>query len=186
MDKKKTGTVSKNAPNVLSVAKNENGNSGIKRLSTGHLARITPVSPLLIQEVQQGVERPTVPVMMNEEKGREEPNPNHPDYVEAMRKYQEEVGQAVIMAMVMMGVTLVDEDGNPLEIEKGSWINNLKFLEKRTSLDLSEYDFEDESDIEFLYKMFVAIGASDINTIAQSSNITEEAIAESVDNFRGN
>lgn len=153
-----------------SARKNEDG---IVILSTGVRAKITPVSGSLIEEVTSRFKPPKVPMWLNPDKEREEPNPNDPEYQEALREATRAQAVAANDTLVMLGVELVD----PLP-EDDIWIKKLKFLG-------IEVDADDPFQVEFAYKKYVACAAIDLIEIGRRTGINEEAIAEAVAAFQG-
>lgn len=82
--------------------------------STGVSCFIKPVSPMLLNEARKSIPRPKPP--MQEIEGadgtkRQEPNPSHPSFAEAMREYNERIGILSQRVMIRRGVvlTLTDE-----------------------------------------------------------------------------
>lgn len=147
-------------------------------LSTGDKAIVHPVSLTLISEVTSRVKDPDVPMFFNEQKGREEPNPNHPDYIRALQEADNQRGIASLDAMVMFGIELLE--GIP---EDRGWLKKLKILERRGVLDLSVYDLEDEIDLEFLYKRFIAVSNTDLAKVSKISGISSEEVASAEKSF---
>jgi hypothetical protein len=159
----------------------DNGDGRIVTLSDGRKARLIPVSATLIDEVTTRIKDPEVPMIYLEEKGRSEPNPSDPIYLEKMSEANRERGIAAIDAMVMFGVELLD--GVP---EDGEWLKKLRFMEKRGQIELSSYDLEDSMDREFVYKRFIAVGNSLLERITHISGIGQEDIEQAERSFRGN
>jgi len=148
-------------------------------LATGYRVHLKPVAASLVDEVVGRIEEPQVPMWMNEDKGREEPNPAHPDYLKAVKETDRARGIAVIDAMVMFGIELIDglpDDG---------WIEKLRYLEKRGLLDLSAFDLDDPTDAEFVFKRYVAMSAEDLAVLSSLSGMNEEDVALAVKSFRG-
>jgi len=136
------------------------GDSEIVTLSTGVVVRLKPVSSSLVEEMKAAIKMPPVPVVWIEEKEREEENPNDPRYVEAVEEVQRRRAEAIFDALCIFGVELVD--GLP---EDAGWLKKLRFLEKQGTLDLSDFDLEDEFDLEFIYKRYVAVAGTDLQLI---------------------
>ena len=136
------------------------GESEIVTLSTGVVVRLSPVSSSLVEEMKAVIKMPPVPVVWIEAKEREEENPNDPKYIEDVEEVNRRRADAIFDALCIFGVELVD--GLP---EDALWIKKLRLLERRGMLDLSEFDMEDEFDLEFLYKRYVAVAGTDLQTI---------------------
>lgn len=136
------------------------GDSEIVTLSTGVVVRLKPVSSSLVEEMKGAIKMPPVPVVYIEAKEREEENPNDPRYIDEVEDVNRRRADAIFDALCTFGVELVD--GLP---EDTMWIKKLRFLEKRGTLDLSGFDLEDDFDLEFLYKRYVAVAGTDLQTI---------------------
>jgi len=136
------------------------GDSEVVTLSTGVVVRLSPVSSSLVEELKAAVPMPAVPVVFIAEKEREEENPNDPRYIEAVEEANRKRADAIFDALCIFGVELVD--GLP---EDDAWLKKLRLLEKRAALDLSGFDLEDEFDLEFLYKRYVAVAGTDLQLI---------------------
>jgi hypothetical protein len=148
-------------------------------LSTGVRGRIVPVGASLVDEVIGRIKNPPVPTFVNEEKGREEENPNDPQYLAAVEDANRERAVAVMDVLVMFGLELLD--GLP---DDDTWVKRIKFLERRGMLDLEGYDLEDPFDLEFLYKKYVAVGTQDLIAIGRHAGLSQEAIAEAAQSFQ--
>lgn len=136
------------------------GESTIVTLSTGVVVELHPVSSSLVEEMKAAIEMPPVPVVWIEEKEREEENPNDPRYIEAVEEVQRKRADSIFDALCTFGVELVD--GLP---EDDVWLKKLKLLERRGALNLSGFNLEDEFDLEFLYKRYVAVAGTDLQLI---------------------
>lgn len=156
----------------------ETSREKVTTLSTGVRARLTPVSGALISDVVSKIKDPIVPTFHNADKDREEPNPSDPSYIAALAEAERQRGQASIDAVIMFGIELVDSLP-----ENDQWLLNLKRLEKKGLLDLSEYDLEDLIDVEYLYKKYIAVGNADFTLLAKLSGVTQEDIAKAEAGF---
>jgi hypothetical protein len=150
-------------------------------LPNGSKVRLVPISASLIDAVTSRIRDPEIPMWMNKDKGREEPNPSDPNYIREMEDAGRKRGIAAMDAMVMFGVELVD--GLP---DDDKWLKKLQNMEKHGLLDLSGYDFDDETDKEFVYKRFVAVDTNVIERLSEISGISAEDVEEAERSFRGN
>jgi hypothetical protein len=151
-------------------------------LSTGIKARLIPVAATLVQDVASRVKDPDVPMWHNPDKDREEPNPNDPKYLRDLADAGEKRGLAAVDAMVMFGVEL--EDGYP-DPETDPWLRKLKFMERRGHISLDDFDLEDELDLEFVYKRYIAVSSIDLVAIGTMSGIQPEEAAAAARMFQG-
>jgi hypothetical protein len=172
---------------VIGVARKTRNVNEIVLLSTGYFAKLRAVSAGLIAEAQQSIKFPEAPKWFNEAAGREEENPSHPAYLAQIQEVEMQRNLAGSEAMIMFGVELVNEDGSPYEIDpEGAWVKRLRFMEKRHMASLEGLDLDDEVDLEFAFKKYIAVGAPDMETIASATIVNEEALASAKDSFRGN
>jgi hypothetical protein len=151
---------------VAEKVRPEKERTDIITLSTGVRAKLVPVSASLIDEVTAQVKNPLPPMWMNEQKGREEPNPSDPEYLQKLEDTERERGVKAMDALVMFGVELVD--GVP---EDDVWLSKLQFL------GVVEADRElSPMEREFLYKKHVALSAVDISEVTKMSGISAEEV----------
>lgn len=172
--KKKAPKTAKEA--VLEVAKRLDESESIEvTLTTGARVTLHPVSPSLIQDVQAAIENPPVPTFWNENKERDEENPNSPAYLAALEHVQAQRIRAILDAEVMFGVEL--EEG--FEVPD-KWVSRLKLLADRHGM---PFDENDPADVEFSYKK---AGMSDTHfaLLSRLSGISEEDLDQFRDLFR--
>lgn len=160
------------AVKVAHQQKNNLPNDGIITLSTGDKARVVPVAANLIQKVRSQIKPPPVPMWYDENKGKDVENPNSPDYVQALKDLEQERGLAVVDALILFGVELLD--GVP---EDKSWLKKLALLK-------IEVDQDDPLDVEFAYKKYIAVSSDDLIKITKAAGLQTEAIQERLDSFR--
>ena len=95
-------------------------------LSTGVVLRFRPVPPVFLDRARQAVPVPQVPRTYIEAKGVEVLNPNHPDYIAALRLYDEQLVLAAWRAAAMLGTEVESlPDGFPGP-EDDRWIEQLE------------------------------------------------------------
>lgn len=152
----------------------------IVTLSTGIRAKLLPVPASLMQEVVSRLKEPPIPLEYDEAMGRKVENPHNPEYRAALAELEQKRAKASIDAMAMFGIELID--GLP---EDKKWLAKLKKMEKFGYLDLSEFDLEDEFDLEFLYKRFIALGNDEIVRIGTLTGISQEDVEVAEGFFSG-
>lgn len=148
------------------------GDSAEVTLSTGVRVRLHPVSSSLVEEMKGAIKMPPVPRVWIEAKEREEENPNDPRYLDEVAETESKRAVAVFDALVTFGVELID--GLP---EDKTWLKKLNLLAKRGALDLSGFDLEDDFDLEFLYKRYVAIAGTDLQWISRLHGVRPLEVA---------
>lgn len=75
--------------------------------SNGIELKIRKVPPLLLTRAQEQIEIPKVPETYVESKGEVEENPNHPEYIAAVARYQDAVNMAALNAMLLTGTSFL-------------------------------------------------------------------------------
>lgn len=172
----------KSKESITDVAKKQKTGSSdsVVYLSTGIRARIKPVPASLLDKVSSHILDPEPPKQVVDDKGREEVNPFHPEYLRLKDEALTERGRATTEAMVMFGIELVD----PIPPNE-EWLPPLRFLEKRGRLDLKEWNIEDEVERELLYKLFVAVANVDIMLVSQASGVSPEEVEQAMRGFLG-
>lgn len=141
--------------------------------SSGVRVRIKGVSPSLIQDVISRIKPPKIPIWYNEKKGRDEPNPNAPDYLQACQQFELDQAAAATNAAMMFGLELVD--GLP---EDDSWLDDLEFIGV-------EVDRENPRAIELTYKKHIAVGSTgDMMLVQAGMGLNEEAVQRALAKFR--
>lgn len=179
MNKSNTKTVP-----ALEVAKaKSDGSDAVKIVhlaADGTAIRLVPVSTSLLEEVRKRVPDPEVPTVYIADKDRHEENPNDPGYLRAMRDAEDKRNAAIMDAIILFGIELVD--GLP---ENDSWLKKLRYMEKLGELDLAQFDLDDELDLEFLYKRYIAASATLMMEVSKLSGITQEEVLEAEKPFQG-
>ena len=75
-------------------------------LSTGAVLKLKPVPQAVIRRVAAKIERPAVPVVHIEDKDRDEPNPDDPDYKEAVVQWVTDQALAAFKAVLLLGTEI--------------------------------------------------------------------------------
>lgn len=149
-------------------------------LSTGVRVRLRPVPAWLVQETQNHVLDPEVPIWHNPDKGRDEPNPADPAYLAALQRAQARRAEAGTDVLVLYGVELVD--GVPPDED---WLPRLRFLEKRGLFSFEGYDLSDPLERAFVFVKFCAMGNSDWGLLGRVAGLSGEDVQRAVESFRG-
>jgi len=93
--------------------------------SNGIVFRFKRVSRMIIADAGRKIRDPKVPVVMNEDKGREEENPNHPDYIEALADANYRRGMLAVNVYLSMGTEIVTLPEGIVPPEDCSWEEDL-------------------------------------------------------------
>jgi hypothetical protein len=164
--------------------------SRVKRLFNGDYVKVRGVSPALIDRVQANIKEPKAPIVLMSS-GEELPNYQDPEYQEKLREVEEKRSVAALNAVILFGLELCDEEGNPIEpVTDRRWEKSLKRMGidwEREMLDMQGVDeWEDDEDREWAkadaYMLFTAFSGhkSDLDLIRSISgaDIAAQAAAE--------
>jgi hypothetical protein len=147
----------------------------------GVRARLVPVPEGILEDVERRIEDPSVPVVFMEEEGREEENPNDPAYLKALEDAQYKRGLAIVEALCLFGVELLDG-----MLEEATWQPRLEFYAKRGHIDLDWVDWEDPMEKEFVFIRYQFLTVEHMQYLAQISHMTAEELAKAEASFRRN
>ena len=76
------------------------------RLSTGVILKSNPFPRTMLADIVRKFPEPKVPMFYNEDKERDEENPNDPDYIEAVKKYQFDLTFALVDLGICYGTSI--------------------------------------------------------------------------------
>ncbi len=159
-------------------------------LSTGYTVRFKPVSRFILMDATQNIVDPPIPVIVDEEQGKEFPNPNDPAYIREVEANGTKRSMALAEVTLMLVVDVVEKIDDKWEIAKlpndDSWLAELQWLGKRKRIDLSGYDLENEIDKVYIWKRFAVFGdnADFAKLMAQASGTDEKEIIKAMDTFQ--
>jgi len=99
-------------------------------VSTGVIIGIRDVPVIPFRELQKRIqrERPCVPVLYIEDKGREEENPDDPEYQEELAEYNESTEMRLIDYMLMTGTKIIKVPDNINTLESEEWAEECRYL----------------------------------------------------------
>ena len=148
---------------------------------TGVMVMVRKVSPMLVVELQKAFPAPTPPRQKVEVAGEmvEEPNPSHPDHLEALNVYSREMEGRIRQLLITRGVIIPEANT--------TWKDEVKELRKFW---LDIYGKELEGDDKSVYISNIAVGTDlDLTdllaAILQRSQPTEVAVSAAKDTFQG-
>lgn len=146
---------------------------------TGVQVRIRKVSPLLILKLRESFPPPKPPMQDVEQldgKKTREPNPAHPDYVQALADHDALMEQRVRKLLITRGVEFEWTEERRLEVAeiRQSW--------------REMYDQELDGDDKEVYISYVAIGSGEdltelIEAVARRSQPTEAEVENALSRF---
>ena len=153
-------------------------------LSTGVILAVKPVPLFLLRKAISQLTPPRIPRVFLEDKGREEENPDDPEYKDALVQFEQKSFDVAANVLLLLGTELkhCPEPIQPLESEE--WSRPLEALEivSPSELDspprrylawLSYYVLSDPEDI-----------ARVVELVAKRSGVLESEVDTAVDSFR--
>lgn len=151
-------------------------------LSSGVRLLVKPVTPYLIQEAMARIPRPVVPKVMLEEKGREEENPDDPQYAEALEEYNRKTQEVGANVMLGAGTSLLSVPEDMVGPEDDSWLELLEFVGVPAEFTGPRYRY-----LAWL-KYYALMSVSDLQlasgAVASLTGVSEEEVASAVESFR--
>lgn len=159
----------------------DNGsNENLITLSTGVVLGVKKVNRSLLADIIARYSAPTIPTFYNADKGREEENPNDPEYVRKLQTYQTKLGNDINNAIILDG-TEIESAPEGLELQDNPrWLRRMK---------LKGYDIDSE-DARYLYwvKFVAAQDDADftliLNGVKRRMGILERDVRFAVDKIR--
>lgn len=98
-----------NLQTVEAVARVNQAQDNTITFSSGVVLRGKQIPPVTMIQVMAAFPRPTPPVVFIETMGREMENKDDPDYIERLKQWKVESGNATLNAMIMLGTELVSK-----------------------------------------------------------------------------
>lgn len=152
-------------------------------VSTGVKFGIRDVPVMAFRDLQKRLEqgRPHAPVHFIEDKGREEENPNDPDYQDALTKWNEETEMKLMDFVLMKGVEVTKITNGVEPIDSKNWAEECKYL---------GIEVADSGGVRYLQwlKYVACPTADDISKLVLGAGrklgVTEEDVAEAATIFQ--
>lgn len=155
---------------------------GIQVLSNGIRIRIKAVPPQAIRDAIAAIPVPEVPTTFVESKGREEENPNDPDYQKAVAATEEAQALASQRVAMVLGTELIDVPEGMQRPEDDGWIEDAEWLQLEVPRD-------DRRARYCAWLRYYAIQTHEDLAKTQSAplllaSLSEEEVDQAVDTFR--
>lgn len=96
-------------------------------LETGTVLRAKKIPQMILTEIERRLEAPKVPKVEHpSEKGRFIENPDHPDYIRAIKKYEEDRGFALTDVLLGLGTVLETLGPGQYAPEDATWVEEIE------------------------------------------------------------
>jgi hypothetical protein len=156
-------------------------------LENGVALRLKPVPPFAIRNAAAHLKRPEVPIWVDPDKGREEPNPNDPDYQAAVRQYVNDQAEAALTVALLLGTEVISVPEGMYGVADERWAE-----EVTESMALAGGHFEVHASGKARYLDWLRMYAipSEIDNyrltriLTSGVGLTEAEVQRSVESFR--
>ena len=151
--------------------------------SNGCVLELRGVPSFVTLAVLKAHPKPPVPIIMIEDKQREEENPNDPNYIQALNQYNEELATLTSDVYLANGVKIKSVPDDYLPLDDDEWIEPLEFsgiqfphdgIGRRVAY-LKYYLLADEDIAKVTTAVAIAGGV-----------VTEEQVDQAAESFRDN
>lgn len=152
-------------------------------LSNGIVLNIKPCPPMLLNSVISAVPIPPIPTFFNDDKGREEENPNHPSYIQALQDRNLLISKATSDLLMFACTSIKDIPEGCVGPEDDSWLPLAKMA-------MIDFDPSDKVERYLAWMRVYAIATVDDMTRTQTlpiqlSGLGEAEVDEVIESFRG-
>jgi len=113
---------------VVESVESEEAGPDLLTLSSGVVLEVSYVSPMVINGIVARYPLPKPPVVYIEAKGIKEPNPNHPEYLEALATSQAQLSSALLDAFIILGTKVVKTPRGIVKHDQEQWHDMAKVL----------------------------------------------------------
>lgn len=157
------------------------GESNLITLSSGVVLKTKAVPPMILAKIDQKFPEPKIPHVYDEDRGRNIPNPEDPDYLAAIRQNGEARGTAVIDVIAGLGTVAYFVPTHMFTHEDDGWIDDLEFF---------GFDIPVKGMGRYLawLKYYVIKSGEDLALIATKSakslGVPEKEVAQAIQNFQ--
>jgi hypothetical protein len=167
----------------VAEARGDAGERGLVTLSNGVVLKCSPIPPLLLRLAGSEIEAPAVPTFLNEAKGREEENPEDPDYKRALLDHRLRVGDAAMNIMLAVGTSIEHIPDGVSKPEDDDWIDTLK------SAGISVEHATPKARYISWLRMYAVATTEDLNSltraVGETASVKEEDVALAAESFPG-
>jgi len=167
---------------VLEAKARLEGGDPIFTLSSGVVLRAKKLPPMLLTDLIMALEdtKPKPPLVLIASKGREEENPNDPDYLGKVSVYQAHMAKVTFNAFVLEGTVVIEAPSDLPGMEDEDWLDRMRLLGKHVRTKAERYVVWFES--------VACADAADIGKIMEEvgrlSSVSERDVSAAVQNFR--
>ena len=160
-----------------------NGSNGTIELSTGVVLRSKPINRNVFADILSEHVPPRVPTSYNTDKGREEDNPQDPDYLEEMQRYNTQLARAMSDALIVLGTDFESKPDELPSYDDETWLEEVELLRVyKTKTRRGRYLAWVKTVAIATVEDFNAI----TNSVKRSMGVPEEDVTTQAKRFRAN
>jgi hypothetical protein len=153
------------------------------KLSTGVVLRSKSVSRNIFADIVSEYVSPKVPSTYNTNKGREEDNPNDPEYLVELQRYNAQLARSMSDALIVLGTEFESKPDELPSFDDETWLEEVNLLRVyKTTSRKGRY---------LAWVKTVAIGNDEdfqaiANLVKRAMGVPEGDVAEQAKRFRSN
>lgn len=152
-------------------------------LASGVVLNVHKTPTMLIGDLTRRFPRPKPPKWFNPDTGKEEDNPDHPAYVQALSDWQMELSMSMLDNMIIQGTEIVSVPEGFSKVDDTDWSERIEaggfVITNKAKRYLAWVKYvacgEDDDDISLLTE-----------EIGKMSGVSEKDVDTSLDRFRDN
>lgn len=151
-------------------------------LSNGIVLKVKPVPPFLVRAAVTKLEKPKIPFFHNDEKGRDEPNPSDPAYLDDLEEYEEQTTEVGTNVLLVAGTEVAEVPEGCYGPDDQSWKELAEFFEIEVNTDKPMANY-----LNYL-KWYALASAEDLVAVLRPlmimTGLTEEEVQKAAEGFR--
>jgi hypothetical protein len=156
---------------------------GTWKSENGVVLKLKKVSRFVIVDMGRKIPVPKIPVVYIEDKGRNEENPNDPDYIEALNEANYKRAMATVTASLTLGTEIVSLPEGMPGPDDDEWFSVLEALDIDVPKDNKRLRYS-------AWLKYIALDDNSFNDLIQlvfkfSGLTTEQEVAAAQNGFRG-
>lgn len=151
-------------------------------LSSGIVLRLKAVPPFLVRNAVTRLEKPKIPILENPEKGRSEPNPADPAYLDALDEYEAQTIEVGINVLLIAGTEVLEVPTEGFSPDDAGWRELAEYFDIALDVENPKTNY-----LNYL-KCYALASAEDLRRVLQPlmalAGLTEEEVTKAVEGFR--
>ena len=148
--------------------------------STGVTVRCNRVSPLILGDIPRKFKKPRPPISFNEDLGKKEENPNHPEYKADLAEWESSVSLLMIDVMLLCGTKIEKLPKAFPDMDAQDFIDEMEIL---------GFDIVNPKKKYLAYLKYKVCANNDdvlgiVGCVSRLSGVSEEDVQKAQESFR--